>query len=115
MMKLIGPPVDGFVFESKSKSGHTTASGAFQSLQRHCEELGIREVGTHTLRRTFITNLARLGVPVEIRNRLTNHKDPSIDALYNQHDYLQERLEALDAWDKKLTDILNCIPTERVV
>ena len=106
MMQLIGPPVEDYIFKASSKSGHTTASGAFQSLSRHCESLGMEAVGTHTLRRTFITNMARLGVPIEIRNRLTNHKDPSIDALYNQHDYLQERRTALCKWDRKLTSIL---------
>ncbi len=106
MLDLIGTPAEGHIFVASSKLGHTTVSGVFQSLQRHCGELGINNVGTHTMRRTFITNMARLGVSVKIRNRLTNHKDQTIDALYNQHDYLNERQSALKRWDRKLHGII---------
>ena len=75
MIELIGPPADDFIFPAASKSGHTTSFGAIQCVTRHCEALGIADVGTHTMRRTFITNMARLNVPVDIQNRLTNHAD----------------------------------------
>jgi hypothetical protein len=58
------------------------------------------------MRRTFVTKMARLGTPIEIRNRLTNHSDPSIDSRYNKHDYWTERLTALKKWDRKLDRIL---------
>lgn len=106
MLTIIGPLVEDFVFPATSKAGHTTVSAVIQSLKRHCTALGIKNVGTHTMRRTFITQLARLGVTIEIRNRLTNHKDPSMDAVYNQHDYLLERSAALEKWDRKLAVIL---------
>ncbi len=110
MLAIIGPPVEDFIFPSNSKTGHTTASAAIQSLRLGCLKLGLDDVGTHTMRRTFITSLAKLGIPVDIRNRLTNHKDPSMDATYNQHDYLSERLAALEKWDRKLALILKTGP-----
>ena len=107
MIEIIGPPEPNYVFPAMSNVGHTTASGVYQSLRRHCKSLGIVGIGTHTMRRTFITNMARLEVPLEIRNRLTNHKDQSVDGIYNQHDYLHEKLKALNAWDKKVSHIIH--------
>jgi integrase len=106
MVAIIGPEVKDFVFASTSKAGHTMPSGAYQALKRVCGDLGFEGIGTHTMRRTFITQLARLGVPAEIRNRLTNHADSSIDGVYNQHDYYQERLSALRRWDEKIQQLI---------
>ena len=111
MIKLIGPPSDGFIFPSVSKSGHTTSSGPIQRIERHCKQLDIEKVGTHTMRRTFITNMARLNVPTEIRNRLTNHADQSVDGKYNQHDYLEQKRDALIRWDRQLRAIISGIPS----
>jgi integrase len=98
----------GFVFPASSKSGHTTGTGVLQALKRHCSQLGIGGVGTHTLRKTFITQMAKLGVPREIRDRLTNHADPSVDARhYNAHDYLREKTEALTKWESVLLNIVS--------
>jgi integrase len=121
MIELIGPPAEGFIFPAASKSGHTTIFGAIQCVKRHCEVLGITDVGTHTMRRTFITNMARLNVPTEIRNRLTNHADRSVDGIYNQHDYLEQKRDALQRWDRHLRGIItsvssdsNVVPMEKI-
>jgi integrase len=83
MLKLIGPPCNDFIFPAQSKEGHTTYSGPQQNMDRMCAKLGIENVSTHTLRRTFVTNMARLDVPLEIRDRLTNHTNQAIDGRYN--------------------------------
>jgi integrase len=106
MLELIGLPGKGRVFKSKSKCGHTTYFVVNQRLKRLCERLSIAEVSTHTMRRTFITHLARLGVSIEIRNRLTNHADSSVDGIYNQHDYSIEKKETLAMWDREIQSIV---------
>jgi integrase len=110
MLELIGPPSDKFIFPSTSKSGHTTSYGPIQCIKRKCEALGIEKVSTHTMRRTFITNMARLNVPTEIRNRLTNHADQSVDGIYNQHDYLEQKRDALEKWGHYLNRIIVGVP-----
>jgi integrase len=112
MLSIIGPPSAEYVFPALSKSGHTTSYGVIQCIKRNCIALGINGVSTHTLRRTFITNMARLGVPVEIRNRLTNHADPTVDGLYNQHDYLEEKRTALIRWERKVRKIIASEPID---
>lgn len=110
MLQLIGPATDGFIFSARSKSGHTTNSGPIQRINRLCKLLGIENVSTHTMRRTFITHMARLYVPTEIRNRLTNHADQSVDGIYNQHDYLEQKREALKKWDLHLIEVITGTP-----
>jgi integrase len=112
MLDLIGPARDTYIFPAVSKSGHTTSSGPIQCIKRHCKVLGIKNVSTHTMRRTFITNMARLNVPTEVRNRLTNHADQSIDGIYNQHDYLEQKRDALEVWDRHLGRIISEIKNE---
>jgi integrase len=102
MSKLIGQPAKGFVFPGRSKQGYVTNIAVNQRLKRLCVRLSLNDVRTHTMRRTFITHLARLGVSVEIRNRLTNHADRSVDGIYCFHDFLPERREALEIWDREL-------------
>ena len=106
MLGLIGPPTEGYVFPAKSKEGFTTYSGVKRLLEKRCDKLKIEDVGTHTLRKTFVSIMARLGVPLEIRDRLTNHTNSAIDGLYNMHDYFQEKKEALEKYDKELRDIV---------
>jgi integrase len=52
----------------------------------------------HDLRRTLRTGLARLKVPRDVAERCLNHALPEIEERYNQHDYLDERREALERW-----------------
>ena len=62
----------------------------------------------HDLRRTFRTNLSRLGVPPHISERLLNHvsyRNPMED-VYDHYRFLPEMRAALDKWENFLGDIL---------
>lgn len=107
MLSLIGSTSRGRVFKAKSNCGYTTNFVVNQRLKRLCKTLSIDSVSTHTMRRTFITHLARLGVSVELRNRLTNHADHSVDGIYCQHDFAPERREVLEMWGRELQSILD--------
>lgn len=109
LMEVIRPKQDEgqYVFPASSVLGRTTGTGVLQALKRHCKDLAIQSVGTHTLRKTFITQLARMGVPREIRDRLTNHTDSSVDARhYNAHEYFQEKKNVLHDWEAELMRIV---------
>ena len=64
---------------------------------KHSENLmGDMEYFTvHDLRRTCRTLLAKLGVSSHVAERCLNHKLKGIEAVYNQHDYFEERKDAL--------------------
>jgi len=50
----------------------------------------------HDLRRTCRSQLASLGVHGYIAERCLNHKIRGIEGVYNRHDYLEERRDALN-------------------
>jgi integrase len=56
----------------------------------------------HDLRRTGRTGLARLGIKVDISERILNHARERMEATYDVHDYIDEKREALNKWAKYL-------------
>lgn len=56
----------------------------------------------HDMRRTARTQLAAMGVSREVAERALNHKLRGVEGTYNQHDYFNERRDALALW----TDLL---------
>jgi integrase len=63
----------------------------------------------HDLRRTFATNLAALGTPIHVTEKILNHVSGTVSgvaAVYNRHAYMDEMRAAIDAWESKLTRLL---------
>lgn len=77
--------------------GETTLNHALYMLQSDLEAFTV-----HDLRRTTRTQLAALGVAPYIAEMCLNHKPKGIEAVYNVHDYFEERRAALFA----LSDLL---------
>ena len=61
----------------------------------------------HDLRRTCRTLLAKQGTPGHVAERCLNHKLKGVEGIYNQHDYFDERREALEKLSQYLKDIIN--------
>lgn len=100
----------GFIFTT---TGNSPVSGFFKaraSLAVAMEQAAARELGTeveiprwtfHDLRRTAATGMARLGIPVRVTEAVLNHVSGTgggIVAVYQRHDYADEKRQALDAW-----------------
>lgn len=60
----------------------------------------------HDCRRTFRSACARLGVRREIAERLLNHAQGELDAIYDHHDYLSEKREALTRIESWIVSLL---------
>jgi integrase len=95
-----------FVFES-SRGTH------FQNFGQAKPELDNRSGVTgwrlHDLRRTIVSGMARLGVPPHVADKILNHQAGTISgvaAVYQRHDFLLERREALDRWGAHVEQIL---------
>ena len=62
----------------------------------------------HDLRRTGVTGLARARVSVDIADRLLNHVQgvsKGIKAIYQRHEFIEERGKALDAWAEHVLSV----------
>lgn len=65
---------------------------------------------THDLRRTLRTRLASLRVPGAIAELVLGHGKRGLEQTYDQHEYLDEMREALEAWAGRLRDIVEPPP-----
>jgi integrase len=52
----------------------------------------------HDLRRTVATGLAKLGCPRVVQDRIVNHVDTSVSAIYDRHHYNAEARDWLQKW-----------------
>jgi len=95
-----------FVFPSPRAGQHVAqkALGLAQYTARHPE--GDKSVQdpievpwtVHDLRRTVATGLARLGCPRVVQDRVLNHVDTSVGAIYDRHSYDSEARTWLQKW-----------------
>ena len=69
------------------------------------KQLGLEDVVLHDFRRTCATGLQKLGVRLEVTEAVLNHKSGSVSgivAIYQRHDWKEEKREALNMWSNKL-------------
>ena len=60
----------------------------------------------HDLRRTATTHMSKHGLGKEVRSRILNHKDLSVDAIYDRYAYFDEKAVALSEWHAFLKGLL---------
>jgi integrase len=56
----------------------------------------------HDLRRTMRTGLSACGVATEISERVIGHAPGGLVRVYDKHDFLQAKYEALHLWSERL-------------
>ena len=113
-----------YVFPSGTKtpfSGFAKSKAAFdkavqQALQKQARAGETAEPlpnwTLHDLRRTFSTNLAKLGVAPHIKEALLNHiaAKSEVEAIYDHYAYLPEKRQAIERWEAHLTGLLHQRP-----
>ncbi len=108
-----------FVFPSPRAGEHVRqkALGLAQYTARHPDgdkpaEDPIEVPWTvHDLRRTVATGLARLGCPRVVQDRILNHVDSSVSAIYDRYRYDAEAR----TWLQKWADHMDALTTRNVV
>lgn len=107
----------GYIFTTTGDTPVSGLSRAHSSISAKMVELASEATGEpveierwtwHDLRRTCETGMARLGVPQEIIDRVTNHISGQhrMVRIYNQHSYAEEKREAMELWGEAVADIL---------
>ncbi len=95
---------EGFVF---STDGGKTRYGAMSRAKRKLDRLsGVADWTLHDIRRTVRTRLAALGVPFEVAEKVLAHRTDKIEAVYNKHQYVDEKRGALLRWEGALGEIV---------
>jgi len=82
----------------------------FSACKRDLDALsGVNGWRLHDLRRTCVSGMARLGVAPHVADKLLNHQAGTISgvaAVYQRHDFIAERKQAMLFWDKHLSNLM---------
>jgi integrase len=82
----------------------------FSRAKRQLDQLsGVTGWRLHDLRRTCVSGMARLGVAPHVADKILNHQTGTISgvaAVYQRHEFLLERKEALDRWGAHAAQIV---------
>jgi integrase len=107
--RLAGCP---FVFSTTT----TTPISGWSKVKQRIDKMMQAELGEefepwrlHDLRRTTATGLERLGVPLPVTEALLGHTAGSkggIAGIYQLHDYLDEKREAVEKWGQHVASLL---------
>jgi integrase len=91
--------------------GHATRPfNGFGASKESLDKCGVKNFTHHDLRRTFATSMARLGVRIEVTEKLLNHVSGSMGGIvgvYQRHDFLDEMREAVSRYETWLSHVLS--------
>ncbi|MES0176883.1 tyrosine-type recombinase/integrase [Mesorhizobium sp. M0006] len=112
----------GYVFTT---SGESPISG-FSRMKLRVDKLMAKSAGEtkiadwtlHDIRRTVAAGMQRLGVRMEVTEKVLNHKSGSfrgIAAIYQVDDYADEKRAALDVWGRFVMELVEGKAAQNVV
>jgi integrase len=96
-----------YLFPARGKD--TPFNGWSESQKRLTRTSGFSDWVLHDLRRTFATNLAALGTPIHVTEKLLNHisgTTSGLVAIYQRYAYLDEMRTAVEKWEAHLSSLL---------
>lgn len=99
------PKIGSYVFSGRGSKPFRRFSAAKRKLDSRSDVVGWR---LHDLRRTCVSGMARLGVAPHVADKILNHQAGTISgvaAVYQRHDFIAERKDALERWAKHVTTI----------
>ena len=95
----------GAVFPMLQSGGPLKGDACAHAIQANLAHFGVKPFTPHDIRRTVATGLAKARAGRVVVSMVLNHIDPTMTGIYDQHDYVEEMREALDAWGAKIAAI----------
>ena len=96
-----------WLFPSPRGDNHLTPESIDHALRNNHDRFKeIKPFTPHDLRRTAASNMTALGVSRLVVSKLLNHVENGVTAIYDRHTYDKEKREAMDAWSKKLKEMI---------
>ena len=110
---------NGKRFVAPRRGGGPNNLPCARRLEGSPRSFGIAPWSAHDLRRTALTNMAKLGIaPIvlgHVANHLTTTKAGITFAIYVQHQYDKEKRAALNLWADRLVAIVGDAPAAAVL
>jgi integrase len=86
--------------------GKRCLDAAISGARREAELDPLPNWTTHDLRRTASTHMGRLGVARLVIEKVLNHSDRTVTAIYDRYEYLDEKRHALELWGSYVTGLM---------
>jgi len=107
-----------WVFPSPRGPRHITGPAVDHALRLALKTLGMDHFTPHDLRRSVATHLTAGGTSRLVVQKILNHVESGVIAVYDRASYDREKIQALNSWDLKLKAIIegaetNVIPLVR--
>ncbi len=103
-----------YLFPSPKDDAPIGAGAATKGMQRARPTLGLPDFRVHDLRRTAATGMAEVGINPHTISLVLNHisaqKGTITSAVYVKYSYDKEKREALEAWNRRLQEIVAPAP-----
>jgi integrase len=100
-----------YIFATSTGHHFQAYSKSKEALDQLC---GVRGWRLHDFRRTIVSGMARMGIPPHVADKILNHQSGTISgvaAVYQRHDFLAERKEALDRWGAHVAELVSQLKT----
>jgi integrase len=110
-LKILTGSTD-YVFASQSgRVENQPVEWLQKAVKRVRKKSKVKDFRIHDLRRTAASYMAKLGVDRTVLGKVLNHKglagDDQVTAIYDRHDYMDEKRQALNRWSHYLQKILS--------
>ena len=105
------PRANPYVFSANTSCGHIRPDSVNEELSANMKHFKLKHFTPHALRHSALTGLSELGASRELQNRISNHKDSSIAALYDH----SKRDEEAQKWLQKWANHLDSLTVDNVV
>jgi integrase len=99
---------NGFAFGS-------AVTGLDRVMRIICQQIDCERATPHDLRRTFGSTVTRLGFSRQSMDRILNHADRSVGAVYDRHRYLLEDQRIMEAVARHIVAIVEGTGGDNVV
>jgi integrase len=97
-----------WLFPSPRADKPIIARAVNYAVSRVKDKLGIGDdVTPHDLRRSAASHMTSIGISRFIVARVLNHAEHGVTAVYDRHSYDREKRQALDAWARRLDEIIS--------
>lgn len=83
-----------------------TGPAVDHALRNNRDTLKLSDVTPHDLRRSAASHMTSMGISRLVVGKILNHIEPGVTSVYDRHSYDQEKRQALEAWGRRLDEIL---------
>jgi integrase len=95
-----------WVFPSPRGPLHITPAAVDHASRLALRDLEIEHFVPHDLRRSAASHMTGGGTPRLVVQKILNHVENGVTAVYDRHSYDREKRQALEAWGRKLREII---------